>query len=507
MPIDDEISISPDLRKKDVEKRIVNIICKVKGNRNRPCFQNIFELLSRTPEYHSISKEEVKSLLSNMLLEGSIVNRGTEEKESYLTNIITVETENIQDEDTSEHVEDVEDTTGQVAVADDTSDHVADDTSDHVKGKVEDSEFNFYPKLTLYLEKFMDRVVTCIDERVVKEVNAKTAELMPPTPSARNKSFFRQLPQTPSQTNQRKSENDETVLIRNYEANQLSSLRDEIRALREELQQKDEQIKTLTNEKDSYKITSLYKTSVIEKNKSNNQSNKNNRNIMEVDTTKKQKRDVTHDSNSLKIRTSWPNNNNCANTTDWANDDNKDNDTEEWEKQRKPKVKSTKRSITIVGDSMIKNVQAYKLNKQLKNNEKIYVKSFPGATVEDMWDHVRPTMRRTPDLVVLHAGTNDLRDETADHIASSIMKLALEIKGDQNDVMVSSIIDRTDSEELYQKSVRVNEVLKLECSKYHLHFIDNSNIDGWTNLNGSGLHLNYKGTLALAKNFMESIKI
>ena len=37
-------------------------------------------------------------------------------------------------------------------------------------------------------------------------------------------------------------------------------------------------------------------------------------------------------------------------------------------------------------------------------------------------------------------------------------------------------------------------------------FIDNSNIE-YKHLNGSGLHLNSKGTIMLAANFIENIKI
>ena len=90
-----------------------------------------------------------------------------------------------------------------------------------------------------------------------------------------------------------------------------------------------------------------------------------------------------------------------------------------------------------------------------------------------MGDYVKPTMRRKPDLIVLHAGTNDLRStKCAKEISSDIMRLALEIKNDINDVMVSSIITRADK--LNAKAQEVNVALKDECGRYNLVFIEHT---------------------------------
>ena len=155
---------------------------------------------------------------------------------------------------------------------------------------------------------------------------------------------------------------------------------------------------------------------------------------------------------------------------------------------------------------MNKDVQAYKMKRKLPKSEKLYVKSFPGATVTDMIDYARPTVKREPDLIVLHTGTNDLRTEKlAKDISSDVMRLALELKTEINDVMVSSIIPRGD--DLNAKGKEVNLNLKAECEKYNLYFIDNANILPKKHLNGSGLHLNYRGTVTLANNFLSSIKL
>ena len=89
--------------------------------------------------------------------------------------------------------------------------------------------------------------------------------------------------------------------------------------------------------------------------------------------------------------------------------------------------------------------------------------------------------------------------------SSDIMRLALNMKSDNNDVMISAIISRGDK--LNDKGMLVNELLTEECKAHNLTFIDNSNLVSHKHLNGSGLHLNFRGTISLASNFLENIKI
>ena len=146
------------------------------------------------------------------------------------------------------------------------------------------------------------------------------------------------------------------------------------------------------------------------------------------------------------------------------------------------------------------------MKNKLQPNERLFVKSFSGATVEDMSDYVRPTIRREPDMIILHAGTNDLRGEkTPDNIASDIMRLAIEMKTEKNEVMVSCLISRGDK--LNDKAMQVNNILKRECEQHKMLLIEHSNILADKHLNGSKLHLNYRGTIALARNFLDNIKI
>ena len=61
----------------------------------------------------------------------------------------------------------------------------------------------------------------------------------------------------------------------------------------------------------------------------------------------------------------------------------------------------------IVGDSMIKGLRPDKISKSVKH--KTQIKSFPGATVEDLNDYIKPSLKRKPKNIILHVGTNDLK--------------------------------------------------------------------------------------------------
>ena len=63
--------------------------------------------------------------------------------------------------------------------------------------------------------------------------------------------------------------------------------------------------------------------------------------------------------------------------------------------------------------------------------------------------------------------------KTANNIASDVVKLALDMKSDKNDIMISSLVFRDDHKWLNNKGMNVNLILKAECTQYNILFIDN----------------------------------
>ena len=96
------------------------------------------------------------------------------------------------------------------------------------------------------------------------------------------------------------------------------------------------------------------------------------------------------------------------------------------------------------------------------------VKPFPGATVSDMEDFVKLLTRRSPDKMILHVGTNDLRNNSSPKIiADSIVNIVTQIKEDSPGTAfgISAILVRNDNNELAAKAIQTDNILKGYCSR------------------------------------------
>ena len=62
--------------------------------------------------------------------------------------------------------------------------------------------------------------------------------------------------------------------------------------------------------------------------------------------------------------------------------------------------------------------------------------------VNDMESYIIPTLNRNPDGLIIHCGTNDLRDSEPTEIARKITKLALNASKTVKNVAVLSILAR-----------------------------------------------------------------
>ena len=197
--------------------------------------------------------------------------------------------------------------------------------------------------------------------------------------------------------------------------------------------------------------------------------------------------------------------------------DNEGNSIENKKKQEAKKSKKTKEThkpdeellseghhgretVVVAGDSIVKFVKGWELSNAGRNDS---VKSFSGATLNDMSDFLKPTGRKQPDKLIIHAGTNDLRRLNPNEVADRIVELAENFKKDctHSEVVISSLVTRCDGEDVDGKVNEANTVLKSNCVKSNLAFLDNSNINR-SHLNSRELHLNRNGTSVLQANIL-----
>ena len=86
-----------------------------------------------------------------------------------------------------------------------------------------------------------------------------------------------------------------------------------------------------------------------------------------------------------------------------------------------------KPGVAIVGDSIVGSIKRRDINAET-NDYFVTVKTFKGATVDEMDSYVIPTIKKQPEGLILHCGTNNLRKDDPDIIASKILSLAIEAK-------------------------------------------------------------------------------
>ena len=77
-------------------------------------------------------------------------------------------------------------------------------------------------------------------------------------------------------------------------------------------------------------------------------------------------------------------------------------------KEKKPTTSEDKKNIFILGDSIVKHVEGWKLSKNVDRKHKVYVRSFSSAKVKPMKYYVKPCIRENnPDHGIIHVGTNE----------------------------------------------------------------------------------------------------
>ena len=116
-----------------------------------------------------------------------------------------------------------------------------------------------------------------------------------------------------------------------------------------------------------------------------------------------------------------------------------------------------------------------------------------------------PILREKPNEIIVHVGTNDLKDHDRGQVANEILNLANTIVSKCPDmkVSISSLTCRNNSVNV--KVGKVNKLLLSICHENEWGYIAHTNITSEDLLRG-GLHLSGQGTKKLAANFIKHIR-
>ena len=166
-------------------------------------------------------------------------------------------------------------------------------------------------------------------------------------------------------------------------------------------------------------------------------------------------------------------------------------------------AKPNEKITLVIGDSMVKNIDSKKIKGAC--GHKSFCHSYSGAKVKQIEDKLKSDGDRKYDSVILHVGTNDLAHADANKVAKDMDDLIYEVKTHTKKIAVSSVIYRYDGRVHSNKIDQYNKLLENLCIKHKVTFIDNNNIDE-SRLNGSKLHLNRFGDIALGYAFCSYLK-
>ena len=81
-------------------------------------------------------------------------------------------------------------------------------------------------------------------------------------------------------------------------------------------------------------------------------------------------------------------------------------------------------------------------------------RSFPGTKADDMESYIKPTIKNKSERIIIHCGTNDLKNNMPQSIADNILLLAKSSQQKNNTVLVSSVVPVKDH--LRKKGKEVN---------------------------------------------------
>ena len=134
----------------------------------------------------------------------------------------------------------------------------------------------------------------------------------------------------------------------------------------------------------------------------------------------------------------------------------------------------------------------------------VKVCNFLGATIEDMQHNLVPILERNPCRLILRIGTNNVESCTSREILDKLLTLKTFISKNcpQCQAIFLTPAIRLDKA---KANLTVRQLTK-HLMQLNIDVVDNRNITDRC-IGRKGLHLNISGTIQLAKNFLNFIKM
>ena len=139
----------------------------------------------------------------------------------------------------------------------------------------------------------------------------------------------------------------------------------------------------------------------------------------------------------------------------------------------------------------------------MSSSGRVKVRCHPGATIHDMYDHVKPHLRKSPASIIVHVGSNDASKPPAD-VVRELLDLRNWIASASGAAVAVSMPTTRDDRPTEARNIR--EIQGMLQKATGVALIDNANITT-DHLSKRKLHLNMRGTRLLAKNMLDYIRM
>ena len=261
----------------------------------------------------------------------------------------------------------------------------------------------------------------------------------------------------------------------NYEKALIKSLENRIASLERSLQQKQEIIDRQLFEKQNI-IEKLLINNNIQaqaqlKPLLNNEEQSIQKKQSDAQTTSKDKKEPERkEENNEKAKAKKPTNKEGTQTkpTNKEGAQTIANDT-----RQDPKEKPNRKTIFLTGDSLLNGIS----ENGLQNKHNVKSRPHSGASSEDMVDFIKPYLRKKPDAIILHCGTNDLTKgvDTIKGLEEIVQTAKTQSEG--TELIISGLMTRRDKPGMIREVADLNSRIKDFCRNQQIKFIDNSNLD------------------------------
>ena len=162
-------------------------------------------------------------------------------------------------------------------------------------------------------------------------------------------------------------------------------------------------------------------------------------------------------------------------------------------------AEKTRKRAEIIGDSTIGGLWNWG-----KPNYHVKVNKYGGGTSADMVDLAEMSLRREPDALIVHSGTNDF--DAKINTKNQLQRVIAKARGKNADIKIgiSAICLRVDRPEMKTKVKDMNNQLKNFCHQHQVTFIDHDDFDR-SCLAAKGLHPNSNGNTSLYMDFNRTV--